>query len=298
MCCRSYCCRNARLSAPTLFCLLFLFLFLFLGQVEEVFSIVQAARTCVECCHAAAGEPTAQDAMQQLLLLMTSTFDPASPLEVQHAPRPPPSPALATVAALGDDWEARRPPETRPAEALSATATATRLAFHKAIAKRVVQPRYGPGFRDHSHLYDMTMLLSPKGRNLKYLDALSTARIGQTGKFTASPATVRDRVKRQLISLVARSVGSRRSLEESRTSLGNDASRAKRMKVVPDDTKRASDRRMQAMRAAGMVDDSDEEEEGGGDGLGTRSPMEEAEGIVNQWLGTKVCARVVFTLVF
>ena len=144
----------------------------------------------------------------------------------------------------------------------------------------------------------MTMLLSPKGRNLKYLDALSTARIGQTGKFTASPATVRDRVKRQLISLVARSVGSRRSLEESRTSLGNDASRAKRMKVVPDDTKRASDRRMQAMRAAGMVDDSDEEEEGGGDGLGTRSPMEEAEGIVNQWLGTKVCARVVFTLVF
>lgn len=264
--------------------------------MEEVFSIVQAARTCVECCHAAAAaEPTAQDAMQQLLLLMTSTCDPASPLEVQHpAPHPPPPPpspsSLGTAAALGDGREAHRPSETRPAEALSATATATRLAFHKAIAKRVVQPRYGPGFRDHSHLFDMTMLLSPKGRNLKYLDALSAARIGQTGKFTATPAAVRERVKRQLISLVARSVGSRRSLEEARSSLGSDASRAKRMKVVPDDTRRASDRRMQAMRAAGMVDDSDdEEEEGGGVGLGTRSPMEEAEGIVNQWLGTKVC---------
>lgn len=202
---------------------------------------------------------------------------------------------MAAAATLGDDREAHRPSDTRPAEALSATATATRLAFHKAIAKRVVQPRYGPGYRDHSHLFDMTMLLSPKGRNLKYLDALSAARVGKTGKFTAAPATVRERVKRQLISLVARSVGSRRSLEEARSSLGSDASRAKRMKVMADDTRRASDRRMQAMRAAGMVDDSDdEEEEGGGGGLGTRSPMEEAEGIVDQWLGTKVCARAGF----
>eukprot|EP00904_Undaria_pinnatifida_P006868 jgi/Undpi1/3310/HiC_scaffold_15.g06684.m1 len=230
-------------------------------EVEEVYSIVQATRNCVDSCHtAAAAEPTSQDAMQQLLLLMTSTCDPAASLEVQR-PSPPPPPA-------GEHLETRRPPLTRPTESLSPTATSTRLSFHQAIAKRVVQPRYGPGYGDHSHLFDMAMLLSPKGRNLKYLDALSSARIGQTGRFSAAPDTVRDKIKHQLVTLVAKSVGAKKSLEESRASHGNDSSsRAKRMKVA-DDTRRASDRRMQAMRAAGMVDDSDDDDEEGGGGGG------------------------------
>ena len=171
-------------------------------------------------------------------------------------------------------------------EALTPTGRATRLAFHTAIASRVVEKRYGSGLNKHSHLFDIAMLLNPLGRSVKYLDRIKSSTVGKTGNFVADPSVVKARVVEQFTDLVTQAVQARRAREEAKGADG-EASGGKRLRgsKAGDSTKPLQ---VEQLKNAGMFDSDDGSEDDDCTSPTQLSPGEEAKGLVKKWLAAKV----------
>lgn len=242
--------------------------------MEEVYSIVKVVSDDILYCQRTS-EPTAQWALENLVILLTETLEPNNPLEVRH------------VAPIGGDGSG--PSSTlRPHEDLTEIGRQTRDSFRVAFAKRFL-PRYGAGLAGRSHLFDRTMLLSPSGRKMKYVDRLlaSTAAVG-TALSTA--AHIKAKIKAEVVSLLTKAIIEKRARDKkTKDAVGvDDTPVAKRPRSAGRGSaaRAASTVIARRRRTAGLMDDSDDE-------VDTDSPVErdaheEADAILQAWLTLQV----------
>ena len=239
-----------------------------------MFAIVEAVKA-VAVFSQTTCTSTPQDGFQQLVLLATTVLEPKLPLSVAH------------VQVIGQKEDDIEPPASRPHAGLTKVGAATRLAFAKAVATLFVAPRYGEGLSSHSHRYDMSMFLTPRGRSMRYLDTLKKSTVGDLGGFVKPASEVKERIIDQARDLLVTGIIKSRSKAETPVDVELDAPITKRFKPAVDYTE---DPHQVAFRAAGLMDSSSDEETDPADEPDL-SPKEEAESILLKWQTTKVRGR-------
>lgn len=249
---------------------------LFCFQFEEVYTIVSAVKE-VTLYSQNASEATAEGAMNHTVLLLTQTLEPTNPLVIEHVP----SISEESANASASDGP---PKTTRRHAELTETGRRTREAFATAIGKRFL-PRYTPrGLDKHPHLFDHAMLLSPRSRKLSYINALVDSEAAK-GLHLASAAEIKTRLRKEVVTLIAEAVAAnRKAVAEQRAEVEPSAVRrssAPRTVAEEDETAKR-------MKAAGLFDSDSDDDGDVGAAVGERSPEDEAQAMMDEWLAQKV----------
>lgn len=247
-------------------------------QLEEVYSILVEVKAIIDHC-LSIDNPVGPDTIHKLAALMASVLDPEKSLNMHFMP-----------LNRGKSEDDKPHVEKRAAEELTTIGSKTRKAFHDALAKLVVHPRYGPTSNSHSHLLDLTWALTPLTRGLKHLDVLRSSQIGSKGKFLKSTSSISNKIWLRVTLLTKKAIEEQRrrdctsGTENINIKEEPGAPPAKRTKVAEG----SREKRGNATSGLELFDDVDDDD-GATSGSAFRSEAEEAENAVAQWRRAKVC---------
>lgn len=232
-------------------------------------------------------------AMQQIILLLGSDLDVKANLTLHGASQyfsPPPKVAVEGGDKDKEPFQAAEASDCTPRAhgELSATGRETRRMAHAAVFDRFGRKRWGQGYEQESHLFDMALALNPSSRGLGYVDNLS-----QTKSVVG---LVKEKVWAQLQAMVEEVVVVERATGKSEEAKGRKAERAreredersqKRLKLTPTQKTRREE-----MARSGIFDEAidDSETDYDDDDIGL-SPREEAANVISTWRTAKVSAR-------
>jgi len=261
-------------------------------QLEELYSIVRALKDFTVYCQKT-HEATVEGGMQKMVALMALTLEPAKPLPVLRVP------AVIVVEGEGDgdgdgddDLPATRTTEKRPHGDLTDLGRRTREVVQTSIAKRFF-PRYGDGLLKRSHLFDRSMLLSPKMLSLEYLGSFAGSTAGKA--FGMKPVSeIVARIHEEVIDILTEAVielSARAAKAAAAAPAGGDnLSGAKRAKTSHPSAAATQDE--QDLRELGLLgDDNGSDNNDGEQPAPQGDAREEARSILKAWLETKVSMR-------
>lgn len=209
--------------------------------------------------------------MQSMIMLLTADLRVEKSLLLHD-----PSHYSAEPVAKRDEAPLKKPRTRKDHAELSRTGKETRAKAYEAVFKRFGQRRWGQGYKQESHLFDMVLALNPSCRSLGYVDKLSAT------KNVVDP--IKRKVWAQLEKLVEEVVVVERALASPVKDRGNGRERPrKRLKL----TSKWDKEQLEEIAGSGMFDaslDGDEEDDGGTE----LSPREEASDVIWTWRAAKV----------
>ena len=261
-------------------------------QLEELYSIVRALKDFTVYCQKT-HEATVEGGMQKMVALMALTLEPAKPLPVLRVP------AVIVVEGEGDgdgdgddDLPATRITEKRPHGDLTDLGRRTHEVVQTSIAKRFFH-RYGDGLLKRSHLFDRSMLPSPKMLSLEYLGSFAGSTAGKA--FGMKPVSeIVARIHEEVIDILTEAVIELRARAAKAAAAapagGDNLSGAKRAKTSHPSAAATQDE--QDLRELGLLgDDNGSDNNDGEQPAPQGDAREEARSILKAWLETKVSMR-------
>lgn len=217
---------------------------------------------------------TVEGRLTRMVILLTDTLESNKTLRVQHIP------------AIGTEVADAASHTDRPHDCLTAIGMKTRVVLATAIARRFLRRYSSTCLNARTHLFDHTILLSPRFRKMKYIDLLLGSTAAKSCDDLADAPAIKSRIHREVVTLLTKAVVEMRSR----------ATRPSEVEAVTgpqSGTPQAATRDAKRKRSAGLFDDNDseseaEEEESATSTSPQRSPEEEAKNILKEWLQQEV----------
>ncbi|CAM9628292.1 unnamed protein product [Ectocarpus sp. 4 AP-2014] len=242
-------------------------------EFEEVHSIMSAVNNVAEYCQETY-KATAEGGLSRIAVLLTDTLESNETLRVQHIPAVG---AEVTDAASHTD---------RPHDCLTAIGMKTRVVFATAIARRFLCRYSSTCLNARTHLFDHTILLSPRFRKMKYIDLLLGSTAAKSCGDLADAPTIKSRIHSEIVTLLTKAVVEMRS----RAAMPSEA---EGVTGPQPRTPQAATRDAKRKRSTGFFDDSDSDREAEEGVSATTtpprcSPKEEAKKILKEWLQQEI----------